>query len=275
MKHSKTCPILIILILSFLTILLVFNPGVLAASNPSVPQFTLQYVDHSYDIPPTYGTDPYTGNTIMKTYGSHVDNRTIDVTIMNQPFTPYKDSSNNTIQLYYNVRSKGHFEEWNGDSDFGSHSVRGLQASSSTYTVISFDIQYWGVSAGGQIDFQVEAITGYAYYDASACGTNYQTTVGNSGWSSIQTITIGNPANVSSTTPPISTPNLPTFNPYNPTVTPSPSQNPTSTPILPGAQTGGLFGFVWVQTALIVMAIVIAVLVVALVSVTWRRSATE
>ncbi len=280
MQNNKTHQLLIILILAFLAALLVYPSRVLAKSNPSVPNFSVQYVDHSYVVPITHWTttDPYTGNQITHTSGGeHIDNRTIDLTITNQPFTPYKDTNNNTIQLYYNVRSKGHFEQWNGDSDFGSHSVQELQASTSTYTVVSFNIEDWGVSIGGQIDFEVEAVTAYVNYNIPACERSYQTTVGNSGWSNTQTITIGSPTSANQTAPPISTPTpiftqtQPTFNPNNPTATPLLKQNPTAKPIEPGAQAGALFGFDWVQTSLIVMAVVIAVLVVALVLVMWRK----
>lgn len=277
MKHSKTYPLLIILILASSIVLLAHPSGVLAAT-PSVPEFTVNYVDHSYNVPITHytTTDPYTGNQITHSSGGeHVDNRTVDVTITNQQFSPYKDSSNNTVDLYYNIRSKGHFENWAGDTDLGSHSMTGLQASSSTYTVVSFNIEYWNVPQGGQIDFEVEAVTGFTVYNTQSCGTEYQTTVGNSGWSNAQTITIGNPVPASTPETPISTPTQPTFNPYNPTATPSPSQNPIATPIQPDTHASSLFGFDWVQTAIIVMAIVIAVLVIALVAVTRRRSATQ
>jgi len=274
MKHSETYPLLIILISASLTILVACPSDVLAAT-PSVPEFTVNYVDHSYDVPITHWTttDPYTGNQITHSSGGeHVDNRTVDVTITNQQFSPYVDSSNNTVQLYYNIRSKGHFENWGSDTDLGSHGMTGLQASSSTYTVVSFNIEYWNVAQGGQIDFEVEAVTGFTVYNAQSCGTQYQTTVGNSGWSNAQTVTIGTPSPATTPTTTIWTPIQPTFNPYNPTATPSPPQNPIATPIQPGTQTGTLFGFDWVQTTIIAMAIVIAVLVIALVAVTWRRS---
>ena len=195
----------------------------------------MQYVDHSYDVPVTYWTttDPYTGAQITHSSGGeHVDNRTIDVTITNQPFSSYKDpNSNQTVNLYYNIRSKGHFETWNGDSDLGSHSQTGLQASTSTYTVVSFSLQYWNVPQGGQIDFEVKAITGFTYYNSQACGTQYQTTVGDSGWSDAETITIGSPIISTPTQQPISTPNPtanPTFNPYLPTHC-KPNSNPKPT----------------------------------------------
>ena len=273
MESKKIIPLLIILILTA-SATLIATPAS-AVPNPSPPEFTVQYVDHSYDIPPTYGTDPYTGKTIITNYGSHVDNRTVDVTITNQPFTPYIDpNSNQTIYLYYNIRSKGHFDSW--DTATSGHSMDGFQASNSGYTVVSFNIQYWNVPQGGEIDFQVKAITGFTYYNAQYCGTQYSTTVGDSGWSNTQTITIDNATPASPTIPPESTP-YPTYNPYtppvtsNPTATVSPPQNPTATPTRPDTQKAVLFGFDWEQTALLVLVVVIAILAVALKVVTTSR----
>jgi hypothetical protein len=266
MKPQKNLAILTILVLSASAMLMAIPSGVLAA-NPSTPEFSVAYVDHSYDVPITYWTttDPYTGAQVTHSSGGeHVDNRTIDVTIKNQPFSPYKDASNNTVYLYYNVRSKGHFENWNGDSDLGSHSQTGIQASTSTYTVVSFSIQYWSVPQGGQIDFQVKAITGYTFYNSQTCGTQYQTTVGNSGWSNTVTVIIGNPVPSSTTPQPVWTPN-PTVTPTYPTSTVSPTQNPTATPTQPNILTGVFSGSNWEQTALIVMAVVIACFVIVVV----------
>lgn len=272
MEPKKIIPLLIIFILAASTALTAYPAA--AVPNPSVPQFTVQYVDHSYDVPPTYGTDPYTGKTIMTNGGYHVDNRTIDVTITNQPFTPYMDpNSNQTVNLYYNIRSKGHFEDWTNSNS--GHSQNGLQASTSATTVVSFDIQYWNVPVDGQIDFQVQAVLSYTANSYSGgCFTGSQTTpVAQSDWSPTQTITNGN-STPSSTTPPAPTA-YPTFNPYNPTATPSQPQNPTSTPTPPNILTGVLSGLNWEQTALIAMAVVIAVLVIALVVVIWRKAAPK
>ncbi len=76
---------------------------------PSVPEFTLKYVDSSYDVSQTYGIDPYTGQNRTINAGYHVDNRTLVFTIKNQPFAPYTDSNGNYIDLYYNFRAKGHY----------------------------------------------------------------------------------------------------------------------------------------------------------------------
>ena len=133
--------------------------------------------------------------------GHHVDNRTIDVTIKNQPFTPYTDANGNSVQLNYNVRSKGHFDDWGSGS---SRYMNSLQMSSSAYTVVSINVASWNIPAGGQIDFQVEATTSYTTYSSSSStpSTSYgcggfsstptpQTTVENSGWSGTQTVTVG------------------------------------------------------------------------------------
>jgi hypothetical protein len=281
MKPTKVFALLTILALSASAMLIAFSSGVLAAS-PSVPEFTLAYVDHSYDVPITRWTttDPYTGAQISHSSGGeHVDNRTIDVTIKNQPFTPYKDAStsNQIVNLYYNIRSKGHFVDW--DSANGGFGQSSLQASTSATTSISFNIGYSNVPQGGQIDFQVQATLSYVNSSYSgSCFTGSQTiVVGQSGWSGTQTLTIGNPT-PSSPTPsqPITTPNQPnpTFNPYLPTASPI-SPNPTATSSLPNIITGALASINLEQTALVVMAVVIAVLAIALIVVLNRRGAAK
>ena len=267
MKSNK-----IFLLLTILTLLvsaaLSVNSTCAIVANPSVPQFTVQYVDHSYDIPPTYGKDAYTGQTKIITGGRHVDNRTIDVTIQNQPFTPYLDSNNNTVGLYYSVRSKGYFDDW---SESSVHVLSGVQASTTfASTVISIDFGNWGVQQGGQIDFQVAAVAGYPASDAAYCGSVHFNTVFQSDWSSTQTITIGNPITSTPTPQPYSW-STPTLAPY-PTATASPQQIPTTTPNSPNILTGVLFGVDLQQSILIVMAVVIVVLAVTLVVVLRRKN---
>ena len=271
MKPNKIFSLLTILILSASAILLAFPSGVLAA-NPSVPEFSVAYVDHSYVVPVTHWTttDPYTGEQIAHSSGGeHVDNRTVDVTIRNQPFTPYKDSnSNQTVYLYYNVRSKGYFEDW--ESASSGRNQGGIQATTSANTVISFNIGYWNVPQGGQIDFEVQATLSYtANTYSGSCYTGSQTTpIGTSDWSAAKTITIGNPIPSSSTSQPTTSPYQPnpTFNPYLPTASPIPPQNPTATPTQPNILTGIFSGTDWEQTALIIMVVVIACFVIVVVA---------
>ena len=78
-------------------------------SAPSVPEFTVKYLDNSYDVPPTYEINQFTGNQIVKSDGYHVDKRTIEFTIKNQDFPPYQDSDGNNIILYYNFNQYVYF----------------------------------------------------------------------------------------------------------------------------------------------------------------------
>jgi hypothetical protein len=269
MKLNKVFTLLIISILSASVMLTAYPLGVLAAS-PSVPGFTVAYVDHSYDVPPTYGKDPYTGQTIVTNGGYHVDNRTVDVTIKYQPFTPYLEG-NQTVQMYYSVRSKGHFDNWADATSI--HSMDAIQPSGSGDTVVSFNIQYWNVPQGGQIDFQVQSYTAYTVNSYSGgCFTGSSTNrVAESGWSGTVTITIGDPTPATATAPPTPAPyptDSPTYTTPYPTSTVSPYQQPTATPVFPNILTGVLSGVGWEQTALIIMAVIIAcflILVIILV----------
>ena len=175
---------------------------------PSVPEFNVKYVDHSYDIPPTYGIDQYTGKTVETKQGEHIDNRTVEITIKNEPFTPYNDSNQNVIDRFYDVRYKGSFTEtWN--TMFANQTqVAGIGAANPYmeygYAIQDYSAQYTTiiyrltsqVSANGQIDFQVEALEGYTSetsYDAHimfvyAGFTFYGQ---ESGWSNTKTVSIG------------------------------------------------------------------------------------
>jgi hypothetical protein len=162
--------------------------------NPSVPEFTVKLVAYPYDVPSTTTTkiDPYTGEeTVITTPAYRVENRSIEIAIKNQPFTPYTDDWKD-INLYYGVRVKGHFgEDWEElYSRYKSNPEAHPVQSSSEYTVLSLPANY---PEGGQVDFQVRAILGY-YYDELAgrpiLPLYVLGSVGSSGWSSTQTLTI-------------------------------------------------------------------------------------
>ena len=81
-----------------------------ATSTPSTPEFTVKYVDLSYYVPPTYGKDQYTGKTVMTQEGEHIDNRTVEFTIKNQPSPPIPTKMA-TIPRYTKIlQSKGTME---------------------------------------------------------------------------------------------------------------------------------------------------------------------
>lgn len=234
-----------------------------AMAKPSTPEsFTMRYVDYSYNVAPTYGTDQYTGKTVIIQDGYHVNNMSIEFTIKNQPFTSYADSSGNQIGLYYNLRHKGaNGTEWsyypfapNGTTTlryggmFGGEnpgSPKQLAASNSQYTVISIslrDLSLEAVAVDGQVEFQVQAIAGYMEAsDYMLAGYVYAFTGEYNQWSSTQTI-----GNLKST--------------LNPSV--SPTHNSTSNPIAQAAQSGVNREVDWWKIGAIVLAIMVVFLVV-------------
>jgi hypothetical protein len=173
-------------------------------SKPSIPEFSMKYADYSYDIPPTYGIDQYTGKTVITRHGEHVDNRTIEFKIKNQPFTPqgiYKT-------LYYNFRYKGPYgNSWSCYPDtshtygYYTGTFPDTSASNLDYTIISISIPSLtsyqpgtlGISTGVMIEWQVQAIKGYVNYTPTGmlaggfCGFAGE----RSDWSDTQTIIIG------------------------------------------------------------------------------------
>jgi hypothetical protein len=216
---------------------------------PAVPQFSIQVVDHSYDTPTTYTTDPYSGKQTANP-GYHVEDIRVEGKIKNQPFSPYKvpnpDSTSNydtylNIEYYYNISFRGHFGgEWRKllgteDDDYLKQNY------GSEYTPFNLSRNNAAeFHEGDQIDVRVSAFIGYETW-GFAGGWPYRILNGeDSGWSTILTVTISkdpSAPNTYATTidnspyPTITTP--PTT---APTLTQNPSATPTpSVPELPGA----------------------------------------
>lgn len=195
---------------------------------PSLPEFSVQIVAYPYDVPTTHSIDPYTGQDITH-QGYHVENKSIEVKIKNQPFTPFwiqenPQAANWTVNSYYNIRIRGHFsqtQEWlelYRASDGFPH-----QWLDSDYTILSYSLAvdsytYLGtkminLTAGGEIDFQVEAMIGYVYREVTPVpGGGWLFTGETSGWSPTQTITVSASSSVATATP-SPTESLPNFNP--------------------------------------------------------------
>jgi hypothetical protein len=226
---SKRFTLVLVLVLASSS-LIVVKPAQSSITKPSVPEFTVELADHSYDIPTTYSTDPYTGENVTHP-GYHVDNKTIEVLIKNQPFAAYINDAGHSINLYYNISMKGHYEDNWTYYPHNTYQVDYLQASGSNYTVVSFNLTasfregYFSLSGfpsdipvGGEVDFRVEALAGsYSYYRENWWFMDvYQVNFNGieSGWSYIQTITI--PASASS--------------PSSPSPTSTPDQTPEPTP---------------------------------------------
>lgn len=183
---------------------------------PSVPEFIVKFVDYSYDVPPTYGIDQYTGETAITKQGEHIINRTLEFTIKNQPFTCYEDSEGKEIELCFNFRFKGYYgSEWSyypfkpdGYSSIPYGMLTGastpkLSQSNTEYTSISINLDvllaissgYKGshtYPSGGQMDFQAQALIGYISYEATGliAGSHYILSGETSDWSETQTITL-------------------------------------------------------------------------------------
>jgi len=223
---SKPATLLLIAIFVLSNLVMVGSGFAQSMSKPSVPEFTLKLVAHPYDVPSTYEIDPYTGEKIITSYGYREENKSIEVTIKNQPFTSTLDASGNYTSLYYNVQFKGQYtDEWNNARAF-------YNASNSEYTVISISLIPYQIPDGSPLDFQVRAFIGYAVrkaYDSILPPEMmiYYEYIGQAGdWSNTQTITIGE----SQTSSP--EPTIPTF----PTPSPEPTSSPYSEPQVTGQE---------------------------------------
>jgi hypothetical protein len=201
---------------------------------PSVPEFTVELVDSSYDVPPSFSVDPYTGQTVTQA-GRHVESRTIELLIKNKPFTPFiieTPTGNWTADLQYNIRWKGHFEQDWHEIYIPTNGFAGANLESE-YTLISFEgeyssteglkLHYQGLMAtfppDAKVDFQVKAMIGYVNRDPLALGWVF---IGEeSDWSNTQILTI-------------SEAQAPTPLPMN-SPTPSPQLTPTEQTTLLGA----------------------------------------
>ncbi len=207
--NEKTIPILLV-ILAVSSLVLVGSSYAQSVPKPSVPEFSLKVVAHSYDVPPTYRIDQYTGKNVTVQSGYHVENKSIEITIKNQPFNPYEDVDGKRIALFYNISVKGHHEEaWNYCFN---NPYRGLlNASDGDYTIVTMPIGFHlevplggypleGVDSGDQVDFRVSAQIGYyeiVYSGMFGPGFTpdfYYIFSGEaSDWSNIQTLTIAAP----------------------------------------------------------------------------------
>lgn len=196
--------LLLIFILVVSGVHLLVEPCVASEATLATPTFTIVEIASPYDFPPTYTTNPYTGETVLFSPGGHVENKTTYIQIKNQPFTQDPDRD---IALYYQLRFKGHYLP---DEDYYSWQtglIRGylMEQSDSEYTFISFD--KWAFQIGDQVDIQIRAVTG-GYYITAMHGYNNHQFLSDcySDWSSTQTLTIGSPPS-STFSPSTSNPN--------------------------------------------------------------------
>jgi hypothetical protein len=182
-------------------------------STPSIPQFSLSHYEYSYS---EMVTEPGMGITYP------VNSNSIELTIKNQPFTPYNYSwtcknmaQNGSTFLGYDVQVKVHgSENW---VDVYSYPT---QANSSEYTVLSLpqgpSVTYGPpgyelitptypsgilIPSSSQFDFRVRAVEGgqFPAYLILYMNLPLAFISKNSSWSDVQTVTL--PANSPSPSP--------------------------------------------------------------------------
>ena len=261
MRQAIAVSFLLILALSSITL----SETLASTPKPSIPEFTVKLVDSYYDVPASSSIDPFTGQTTINP-AQHIENRSLEFKVKNQPFTPYSDGEGGfTIKLYYNIRLRGHFGG-NWSELFTVDNPHPVQSNSS-YTIISVPL---GLCVGplgslptnssSQIDCQVEAMIGY--FARTVGFASWYFAGEESGWSSTQTIII----NGNSATPDTS--------PSPSAITPSPSgssQSPMDTPLQPNVDSPVLFGLDWVGIAVIALLAAVAAVLLVLLAVFLRR----
>ncbi len=207
-------------------------------STPSIPEFAAKPVGPSIDVPTTYFLNSSTGQ-IDANLGYYAEYSGIEVSIKNQPFSPYYDlNSTFTIYLYNNIRVKDHNQtSWRElyNPDLGY-----LQQSDAGRTNTTIPINE--ASEPTQIDIQVQALIGYTHriYQGGLSAPWYFNGT-TSEWSGTQTVSL--PAIVSLSPTP------------SPTQTPSSTQNPINpSPSIPEFPT-------WIILPLAIISVIFAVLV--------------
>ncbi len=165
---NKGFAVFIILIMAISSLIIVESAyAQVGVTTPSTPSFGVKYEFFPHSVPPVYGVDPATGKAVMTKEGYIVYSESAYLSIMNQPFEPYKDAKGNSIQLYYNLRWK---EPISNSWVYMSPSARMTQNSEGDRILVTFDFKDssqksgWGIldiPMGTETDFQVQAMIGY------------------------------------------------------------------------------------------------------------------
>ena len=95
--------LILIMAISSLSILMVKPAFAQSIPVPVIPEFTIEPVGPSFDIPPTYSFNSSSGFFYVNE-GYHFEYSTVEVIIKNQAFT----NQTNIDSLLYNVRLKPH-----------------------------------------------------------------------------------------------------------------------------------------------------------------------
>jgi hypothetical protein len=258
---NKTATALLILIITATNLTIVES-----VQAQAIPEFTLKYVDASYNV--TF-IDPFTGENKTQL----IDNRSIVLSVKNQPLPPSEN-------IYYEIRTKGHFEvNWTDLYHYNNNFRGGIkQQSGSDFTIISFVLGdnaifpiFRVLPSNSQVDFQMETVFGHTitislnHLDGSpGAGFEEVTAIDTtSGWGNTQTIAI--PSVIPSATPSYSP--SPSTSP-TPKIAPSPTQQPTLEPtMIPSASPMGPYSPIDPYIILIPILIAVVAVIAALVYV--------
>lgn len=234
-----------LVVLLFVSVLFVLPVN---ASSLPIPEFTVRYIDDSYDVNTPASIDPFTGASIPAT-SYHVDHRLIQVSFANNKLPEIPADSHS--EYYYNIRYKGQYtNNWAEPRGASDEYYR-----TSYFKTVNFSLG--DISAGTQlpagtkIDFQVQLMyggIGMNFSDKWGVGPLYFAGE-TSEWSNTQTVALGD---------------APSTDP-----TQTPTQNPTINPTHSGTQQNPVFGFDWQKVVIAVLAVAVVVLV--LVAVLQRR----
>ena len=224
---NKGFSLLLVVILATSSLMMAKSAFAQSIPKPSMPQFTIRYIDESFDASTQPSIDPYTGEAIPPN-SYHVDRRYIQVSIRNDLPTI---SAGSPSEYYYNVRYKGQFtEDW---TEAKTAAYGYYRPSDSAYTLINYTLSSFSIigkdlAVGTKIDFQVILMYGVIGKDISQGPLGPEYFSGEtSGWSSTKTVTVGDTSFVPAET----SPNPTATSTQNPT--PTPTQNPTPTPSIP------------------------------------------
>ena len=266
---SKSYSLVLILILASSSLMIAGSVSG-QSLKPLVTDFSLQYVDNSYDVPPSSKStkDLYTGEVTTSTIpGYQVENKSIVVTVKNPSGVDA-----------YNFRWKAHndnfwfYDPFNPDDTlpFFVSDTYGVPtyASNSEYTVISLTFIPKSLTS---VDVQVQALYGdyradpYGHVIPLPGGPTYDFYFDGqaSYWSNTQTLTIGNNVVVATPTP------IPTSSPIL-----TPTQISTATN-QPSVEIDNLLGFSLEITLLVIIVVVIALAVAVVVLARRHRKTTN
>ena len=216
-RISKSFAVFIILIIAISGILMVKPVFAQSIPMPYVPEFTIEPVGPSFDIPPTYSFNSSSGFFYVNE-GYHFEYSTVEVIIKNQAFT----NQTNIDYPLYNVRLKPHNYPDSYWQELFNTNLDGFPIqTSSNFTIIPIaaegatELQYQ-IAAGATTDVQVKAMIGHIERGFNGNATNqiemypYVFVGQTSDWSNTQTVTLPQkvPITVSSPTP---TPTVPEF----------------------------------------------------------------